>query len=116
MPGGEKTGYMASDVTSKESEPKTIEVSIQEVQEGHTNGAPILPIGVAEIGYEGDLEVDWVGPEDFEPETLLHVFRSMYLARRLGRLGSENRLLAAIYILAAFFGLPLLMLFITGAL
>jgi sodium-dependent phosphate cotransporter len=38
------------------------------------------------------------------------------LARALGRLGSKNRALAAVYILLAFFGLPLLMLFLTGAL
>ena len=40
----------------------------------------------------------------------------LYMARTLGRLGSENRLLAGIYIVVAFFGLPLLMLFLTGAL
>lgn len=40
----------------------------------------------------------------------------LYLARSLGRLGSRNRLLAAAYILIAFFGLPLLMLLATGAL
>ena len=40
----------------------------------------------------------------------------LYLARTLGRLGSRNRPLAAVYILLAFFGLPLLMLFLTGAL
>jgi len=40
----------------------------------------------------------------------------LYLARILGRLASENRLLAAAYIVLAFFGLPLLMLFLTGAL
>lgn len=40
----------------------------------------------------------------------------LYLARLLGRIGSANRALAAVYILTAFFGLPLLMLFLTGAL
>lgn len=40
----------------------------------------------------------------------------LYLARTLGRLGSRNRALAAAYILLAFFGLPLFMLFLTGAL
>jgi sodium-dependent phosphate cotransporter len=40
----------------------------------------------------------------------------LHMARRLGRLGSENRLLAGVYIVLAFFGLPLLMLFLTGAL
>ena len=40
----------------------------------------------------------------------------LYLARALGRLGSNHRVLAGIYIVLAFFGLPLLMLFITGAL
>ena len=38
------------------------------------------------------------------------------MARALGRLGARNRVLAGIYILVAFFGLPLLMLFVTGAL
>lgn len=36
------------------------------------------------------------------------------LARALGRLGSRNRLAAAAYILVVFFGLPLLMLFLSG--
>jgi sodium-dependent phosphate cotransporter len=40
----------------------------------------------------------------------------LYLARTLGRIGSQNRLVAAVYILMVFFGLPLLMLFVTGAL
>ena len=40
----------------------------------------------------------------------------LFLARSLGRLGSRNRALAAAYILLTFFGLPLLMLFVTGAL
>ena len=40
----------------------------------------------------------------------------LYLARTLGRLGGENRILAGVYIVLAFFGLPLLMLFVTGAL
>ena len=38
------------------------------------------------------------------------------LARGLGRLGAHNRALAGVYILAVFFGLPLLLLFITGTL
>ncbi len=38
------------------------------------------------------------------------------IARRLGKLGSENRLLAGAYILIFFFGIPLLLLFIGGAL
>ena len=40
----------------------------------------------------------------------------LYLARTVGRLGSDNRALAAAYILLIFFGLPLIMLFLTGAL
>lgn len=40
----------------------------------------------------------------------------LYLARTLGRIGSQNRLVAAAYILLVFFGLPVLMLFVTGAL
>jgi len=40
----------------------------------------------------------------------------LYLAQALGRLGSQNRVLAGVYIILAFFGLPLLMLFVTGAL
>jgi sodium-dependent phosphate cotransporter len=38
------------------------------------------------------------------------------LARKMGELGSQNRLLAALYILVFFYGLPLLLLFATGAL
>jgi sodium-dependent phosphate cotransporter len=38
------------------------------------------------------------------------------LARRLGKLGSENRLLAAVYIVVAFYGIPLLLLFFSGEL
>ena len=38
------------------------------------------------------------------------------LARALGRLGSANRLLAALYIALFFFGLPLLLLLVTGTL
>ena len=38
------------------------------------------------------------------------------LARALGRIGSERRVLAVIYILAFFYGLPILLLFVTGAL
>jgi len=59
------------------------DITIQEAVEGHTNGSPVPRISVAEIGYEGDLEVELVGPEDFDPETLLGVFRSMVLARKL---------------------------------
>ena len=44
---------------------------------------PTPAISVASIGYEGDLDVEEVGPEDFEPETLLGYHRSMVLARRL---------------------------------
>lgn len=40
-------------------------------------------VSVASIGYEGDLEIESVGPEDFDPETLLGYHRSMVLARRL---------------------------------
>lgn len=40
-------------------------------------------VSVASIGYEGDLEIEPVGPEDFDPETLLGYHRSMVLARRL---------------------------------
>jgi sodium-dependent phosphate cotransporter len=40
----------------------------------------------------------------------------LYLARTLGRIGSQNRLMAAAYILLVFFGLPLLMLLVTGVL
>ncbi len=38
------------------------------------------------------------------------------LARALGRLGSDNRVLAAVYIVVVFFGIPLLLLFASGAL
>ena len=38
------------------------------------------------------------------------------LAKALGRLGARNRLLAGIYILVVFFGLPLSLLFVTGTL
>ena len=38
------------------------------------------------------------------------------LARALGRLAGRNRLLAGIYIVFTFFGLPLLLLFLTGTL
>ncbi len=38
------------------------------------------------------------------------------LARGLGKLGSENRGLAAVYIAVVFFGIPLLLLFVSGAL
>jgi sodium-dependent phosphate cotransporter len=38
------------------------------------------------------------------------------LARALGRVGSRNRLLAAVYIAVFFFGLPLLLLLVTGTL
>ena len=37
------------------------------------------------------------------------------LARRLGKLASENRLIAAVYIIVVFFGIPLLLLFASGA-
>ncbi len=37
------------------------------------------------------------------------------LAAALGRLGSRNRVLAGVYIVVVFFGIPLLMLFISGA-
>jgi len=37
------------------------------------------------------------------------------LARGLGKLGSENRMLAGVYILVVFFGIPLLLLFFSGA-
>ena len=40
----------------------------------------------------------------------------LVLARGLGRLGSENRMLAAVYIVVVFFGIPLLLLFASGAL
>jgi len=36
------------------------------------------------------------------------------IARRLGKLGSENRLLAGAYVIIVFFGIPLLLLFISG--
>jgi len=36
------------------------------------------------------------------------------LARGLGKLASENRLLAAVYIIVVFFGIPLLLLFFSG--
>ena len=38
------------------------------------------------------------------------------LARAMGRLGSRNRLLAVLYILVFFYGLPLLLLLSTGSL
>ena len=37
------------------------------------------------------------------------------MARTLGRMAAKNRLLAAVYILAFFFGLPILLLLLTGA-
>jgi sodium-dependent phosphate cotransporter len=40
----------------------------------------------------------------------------LFLARALGRLAGRNRLLAGAYILFTFFGLPLLLLFLTGTL
>jgi len=40
----------------------------------------------------------------------------LFLARKIGQLGSEHRVLAGVYIVLAFFGLPLFMLFLTGAL
>jgi sodium-dependent phosphate cotransporter len=40
----------------------------------------------------------------------------LYLARGLGRIGSRNRWMAAVYILLVFFGIPLLLLYVTGAL
>jgi sodium-dependent phosphate cotransporter len=40
----------------------------------------------------------------------------MALARALGKLGSERRVLAVVYILAFFYGLPVLLLFLSGAL
>ncbi len=39
----------------------------------------------------------------------------LYLAESLGRIACQNRILAGVYILVAFFGLPLLMLVLTGA-
>ena len=38
----------------------------------------------------------------------------LYLARSLGRMASRNRVLAGAYIMAVFFGLPLLLLFLMG--
>ena len=38
------------------------------------------------------------------------------LAKAIGRLGSSNRLLAAVYIALFFYGLPLLLLLVAGAL
>ena len=38
----------------------------------------------------------------------------LHLARSLGRLGSRNRILAGVYIVTVFFGLPLLLLFLAG--
>jgi len=37
------------------------------------------------------------------------------LAERLGKLGSENRLMAGVYIVVVFYGIPLLLLFFSGA-
>ena len=50
--------------------------------EDRTNGRGSA-VSVASIGYEGDLEIEPVGPEDFDPEVLLGYHRSMVLARRL---------------------------------
>ena len=74
---------MATDVVKEDEQVLGTEVSIQEVQDGFTNGASPDLISIAEIGYEGDLEIEPVGPEDFDTETLLGVFRSMVLARKL---------------------------------
>jgi sodium-dependent phosphate cotransporter len=38
------------------------------------------------------------------------------MARALGRIGSERRVLAVVYILAFFYGVPILLLFLSGAL
>lgn len=35
------------------------------------------------VEYEGDLEIEMLGVEDFDTETLTHVFRTMLLSRRL---------------------------------
>jgi hypothetical protein len=40
----------------------------------------------------------------------------MLLATALGRFGSRNRVLAGIYILLVFYGLPILLLFVSGTL
>ncbi|MGD8414876.1 MAG: thiamine pyrophosphate-dependent enzyme, partial [Candidatus Latescibacterota bacterium] len=74
---------MATDIAEQGGNTPELDVSIQEIHEGHTNGASFRPIEMAEIGYEGDLDVDPVGPGDFDPETLKGVFRSMVLSRRL---------------------------------
>ncbi len=74
---------MAADVAKENGKALGTDVPIQEVQEGHTNGFSVPRISVADIGYEGDLEVAPVGPDDFEPDMLLGVFRSMVLARKL---------------------------------
>ncbi|HUF10176.1 MAG TPA: thiamine pyrophosphate-dependent enzyme, partial [Rhodothermales bacterium] len=68
--------------------PESITESIQESfehvvsTEDRTNGRGSA-VSVASIGYEGDLEIEPVGPEDFDPEVLLGYHRSMVLARRL---------------------------------
>ena len=38
----------------------------------------------------------------------------IFLAERMGALGASNRVLAGVYILVMFYGLPLLLLFLTG--
>ncbi len=40
----------------------------------------------------------------------------LWLARALGRIGARNRILAGVYILSVFFGLPILLLLLTGTL
>lgn len=40
----------------------------------------------------------------------------LFLARRLGNLAARNRVAAVLYVLIVFFGIPLLLLFLTGAL
>ena len=74
---------MATDLVKTDEKAIGTDVSIQEINEGYSNGSTVARISVADIGYEGDLDVEPVGPGDFEPETLLHVFRSMVLARKL---------------------------------
>lgn len=45
------------------------------------NGTPL--VSPSSVTYEGDLDVEPLDPDGFDPETLLHSYRTMLLSRRL---------------------------------
>ncbi len=51
---------------------------IDQIDTPENAGADALP-----SGYDGDFEIEPVGPDSFEPEQLLGVYRTMLLSRRL---------------------------------